>query len=149
MTVAGALFDSLIKKGVKPMNSQKVQRITIDERLSDNLIRILVSDLGAKRKEFGDDPKYWRGEKEVLVRPDEYQKEMDMTDANVKKWPWEDLYEGQVFLQGGFRGNPKKDEEKPFVVYEKRSNFQCINRVSKDRVKKKYAEALEGGSRNG
>ncbi|MBA7703935.1 hypothetical protein ES703_112732 [subsurface metagenome] len=126
-----------------------VRRITIDERLADDLVRILVADLKANREKFGDEPKHWRGEKELLVRPDDYQEKMGMTQANVKKWPWESLYEGQVFLQGEFRGNPKKDAKKPFVVYEKRRSFQCIDRLSKERVKKSYLAALEGGSRNG
>ncbi|MBA7580224.1 MAG: hypothetical protein GH159_05335 [Dehalococcoidia bacterium] len=138
------------------MNSPKkrdslVRRITIDERLDDSLIRILVADLKANLKTFGDDPEYWEEEKEFLVRPKDYQGEdyqeaMGMTQANVKKWPWESLYEGQVFLEGRFRGSRNRHAKGTFVVSVKRRNFQCIDRVSRERVKKNYLAALEGGS---
>ncbi len=124
------------------MNSpQKVQRFTIDERLSDNLIRILVADLKPGREKFGDDPEHWGKEKELLVSPKDYRGQMGMPRA-ARKWPWRKLYEGQVFLSGGFR---EISGDGNFEVDAKQENFLCIDRVSKERVKKDYMKALEGG----
>lgn len=126
------------------MNSpQKVQRITIDEKLSDNLIRILVAGLKPNLKTFDDSPEYWGEEKEFLVNPKDYREQMGMPRA-ARKWSWRKLYEGEVFLSGGFReisGDGIK-----FEVDTKQRNFQCIDRVSKERVKRDYLTALEGGS---
>ena len=125
------------------MNSpQKVRRITIDERLSDNLIRLLVANLRANLKTFGDDPEYWGEEEELLVSPKDYREQMGMPRA-ARKWSWRKLYEGQVFLSGGFR--EISDDGIKFEVDAKQRNFLCIDRVSKERVKKDYMKALEGG----
>ena len=132
------------------MNSPKkqtspVRRITIDERLTEGLIRILVAELKAGRETFGDDPEYWGEEEELLVGPENYQDNMGMTQADVEKWPWKDLAEGQVFLQGGFPEIPEEGAEPPFVVDAEQRNFQRIDRLSKEGVKRKYLAALERG----
>ncbi len=129
------------------MNSpQRVRRITIDERLSDNLVRILVADLKPDKETFGDDPKDWREESELLVRPEDYQEEMGMPSEPEEEWLWNNLYEGQVFLSGGFREITEGGTEARFVVDVEQRNFQSIARVSKERVKNSYLAALEGGS---
>lgn len=128
------------------MNSPKVRRITIDEKLSDNLIRILVADLKANQREFGDDPKYWGEESELLVNPENYQEELGMPSGPKEEWLWENLYEGQVFLSGGFRAVEEKGAETRFLVDVGQRNFQDIDRVSKERVKREYMAALERGS---
>ena len=126
------------------MNVQKVRRITIDERLSDGLIRILVADLEDNPKTFDDDPKYWGEEAELLVNPKDYRERMGMP-RTARKWSWRKLYEGQVFLSGGFSAITKKDGEVKFETDAKQRNFMCIDRVSKERVKKDYMKAMEGG----
>jgi hypothetical protein len=129
------------------MNSpEKVRRITIDERLADGLIRILIADLKANQKTFGDDPEYWGEEKEFLVHPEDYREKMGMPRV-ARKWPWRNLHEGQVFLSGGFCKVPEKGAGTTFVVdVERKGNFQCIDEVSKAHVKRKYMAVLEGGS---
>lgn len=128
-----------------------VRRITIDEKLADSLIRILIANLKDDVTTFSDDSKYWEEEKELLVRPDDYQKKMGMTQANVEKWPWKNFHEGQVFLVGRFRDSPNQPAEGEFVVDMKmeQENFQRIDRLVKEGVKKKYLAALEGGISDG
>jgi hypothetical protein len=120
-----------------------VRRITIDERLADGLIRILIANLKDGVATFSDDSKYWEEEKDLLVRPDDYRKKMGMTRANVKKWPWDNLYEGQVFLQGRFRGSRNRRAKGIFVTDIKRRSFQRIDHLSKGRIKNVYLTALE------
>jgi len=120
-----------------------VRRITIDEKLEDDLMRILIANLKDNVTTFSDDSTYWEEEEELLVRPDNYQKKIGMTRDNAKKWPWDNLYEGQVFLVGRFRVIRNRGAQTTFVVDVKRRNFQCIDRLIKERVKKKYLVALE------
>ena len=120
-----------------------VRRITIDEKLEDDLMRILIANLKDNVTTFSDDSTYWEEEEELLVRPDNYQKKIGMTRDNAKKWPWDNLYEGQVFLVGRFRVSRNRGAQTTFVVDVKRRNFQCIDRLIKERVKKKYLAALE------
>ena len=136
-------------KNVPEKQTSPVRRITIDEKLADGLFRILVANLKNSVETFGDDSKYWGEEKELLVRPEDYRKKLDMTQANAKKWPWEDLSEGQVFLQGRFREIPEKGAEATFVVDAEQRNFQRIDYFSKSRVKKVYMKALERSTTNG
>lgn len=120
-----------------------VHRITIDEKLEDDLIRILIANLKNNVTTFSDDSTYWEEEEELFVRSDNYQKKIGMTRDNAKKWPWDNLYEGQVFLIGRFRVTRNRGAETTFVVDVKRRNFQCIDRLIKEHVKKKYLAALE------
>ena len=120
-----------------------VCRITVDEKLEDDLIRILIANLKDKVTTFSDDSTCWEEEEERFVRPDNYQKKIGMTRDNAKKWPWDNLYEGQVFLTGRFRVSRSRGAQTAFVVDVKRRNFQCIDRLIKERVKKKYLSALE------
>ena len=126
-----------------------VRRITIDEKLADGLMRILVANLKSDVTTFDDDSKYWEEEKELAVQPGDYQEKMRMTQANVEKWLWKNLCEGQVFLQGGFREIPEKGAEATFVVDTDQRNFQRIDYLSKYRVKKVYMNALERSITNG
>lgn len=138
------------------MNSPgKVRRITIDERLADGLIRILIADLKAGLKTFGDDPEYWGKETELLVRPEDYQEKMGIPPEAAGKWSWDSLYEGQVFLSREFQKSSTRGVKAMFdadylgtigktaVDKEQEKGFQDIDLLSKERVKKKYMAALE------
>lgn len=130
-------------KNAPEKQSSPVRRITIDERLADGLIRILIANLKANIKTFGDDPDYWWKERDVLVHPKDYQEKMGIPPKFAQDWPWDKLYEGQVFLSGGYREITEKGAEPTFVVDAEQRNFQCIDRQSKDRVKRSYLTALE------
>ena len=138
-------------KNAPEKQNAPVRRITIDERLADDLIRILIANLKYNKTTFSDDSKYWEEEEELLVRPGDYQKKMGMTQANVEEWPWKNLHDGQVFLQGRFRDSPNQPAEGEFVVDMKmeQENFQRIDYLSKGRVKKVYMNALERSIPNG
>ena len=126
-----------------------VRRITIDEKLTPSLIRILVAKLKPGLKEFDDDPKYWNAEKDILVQPDSFQKTMGMTLSNAEKWPWNKHYEGQTFLQGYFTLKPGAPGGPRFLVNGARQNFRCINDMIKNPIKQLYFSAIKGGSNNG
>lgn len=130
-------------KNAPEKQTSPVWRITVDERLTNDLIRILIADLKPDRTTFNDDSRHWDEEEEFVVGPDDYQKMMGMTEVNIKQWPWKNLLEGQVFLRGRFRDSP--DQPGEFVVDTKmeQDNFQRIDYFSKNRVKKAYMNALE------
>ena len=76
-----------------------VCRITVDERLSDNLVRLLIAPLAAGVKKFIDRDADWGPEEEVMVNAADYALRMGVPEAEL---PWRTLAEGQVFLVGQF-----------------------------------------------
>jgi len=126
-----------------------VRRITIDEKLGDNLIRILIANLKDKTAIFSDDSIYWKEEKEDFVRREDYQSKMEIPDENVEEWPWARLHEGQVFLSGRFQMHDNLGAKTAFVVDLQRRNFQRIDQLFKDSFKRKYLAALERSTSDG
>ena len=120
-----------------------VSRITIDEKLADGLFRVLITSLRNDTTEFNDDLSYWGEEYEDLVQPDNYRKILGMTKRNVKTWPWESIFEGQVFLQGRFRIKRNRRSKTLFVVDRRRRNFRRIDPMIKEQIKKNYLDVLE------
>jgi hypothetical protein len=76
-----------------------VYRITVDERLSDNLVRLLIAPLAAGVDAFADRDEDWGPEQEVMVNSTNYALHMGVREAEL---PWRTLAEGQVFLVGQF-----------------------------------------------
>ena len=88
-----------------------VRRITVDERLSDDLIRLEICELikHDESGEFKDEPDFWKeivqeGE-EIVARPPTkgrtsnealYTDVMSIPESLVKQFLWKDLEEGQV-----------------------------------------------------
>jgi len=126
-----------------------VRRITIDEKLEDGLFRVLITSLRNDTTEFNDDLSYWGDEDEKLIQPDNYRKILDMTKRNVQTWPWDSIYEGQVFLQGRFRINRNRRSKILFVVDRRRRNFRRVDPMLKEQVKKTYSDVLERRIPNG
>jgi len=124
-----------------------VLRLTVDEKLSDDLIRLLVCPLAAGKDEFKDETGDWEAESEVLVGPGNYKKVMGITEDLAEKYPWEMLKEGQVFLSGRF--GVRGDEKSPsgFTVGSEERNFLRIDDIVRKRIKKLYFDALEGGGK--
>lgn len=73
---------------------------------------------------------------------------MMMTQSIRKKYPWNTLYEGQVFLSGYFRLAKKRKGLFYFIADSSRRNFVCINKYTKTELKHSYLNALRGGKDN-
>jgi hypothetical protein len=79
-----------------------VKRITVDEQLADDLIRVLISPLAEGVEQFFDREEDWEREREAWVQPQTYARRLGIPATEKEKWPWEALVEGQVFLSGEF-----------------------------------------------
>lgn len=121
----------------------QVRRITIDEKLSDDLIRLLSSSLKRGFMEFKDRMEYWEEEKEFLVRPNSYAKKMGIPLSDKKKWKWEDFKEGQAFLSGDFGIVDTKKTPGKFMVNPGRKKFINIDDIAKKDIKRLYFKVLE------
>lgn len=135
-------------KNMKKKKSKKkviVRRITVDEKLSEDLIRVLVSSLKEGIKKFRDKMEYWEEENEELVRPDSFVKKMGIPFSEKKKFKWENLREGQVFLSGAFDVVDIKKPPGRFEVNPKRKEFLNIDALVKKDIKKLYFRVLGRG----
>ncbi len=132
------------KKKKKSKKNLIVQRITIDEKLSEDLIRLLVSALKGGIKKFRDQMEYWEEEKEELVRPDSFVKKMGIPISEKKNFKWQDLREGQIFLSGAFDVVIKKLPGM-FEINPKRKEFLSIDALAKKDIKKLYFKVLGRG----
>lgn len=70
-----------------------VRRITIDEKLADDLIRVLTAELKSSVTTFSDDPDYWGEEDEFLIHSNLYHKEMGLTRVDIEELFWKILLE--------------------------------------------------------
>ena len=127
-----------------PIDPAPVARITVDELLAEDLIRILVAPLKAGRASFTDEAIYWEDEQDVLIIPQDYRDIMGMSLANARRYPWDSLYEGQVFLVGSFKLDSTHTDGRWYSVETDRKYLRCINRFIKNDLKKQYLTALEG-----
>ncbi len=144
-----------------------VRRITVDERLSEDLIRLEICELKkfGESGEFKDEPDFWRdiaqeGE-EIVARPispekkskkDLYTDLMSIPESQVKQFPWKDLKEGHVFLSGEFEVKEEHSGNKKVKRYFIRPGEKAFKQIDDD-VKKNtktlYYEILAKGEKNG
>ena len=129
-------------KKKKLKESAQVRRITIDEKLSDDLIRLLSSSLKRGFREFKDRMEYWEEEQELLVKPNSYAKKMGIPLSSKKKWKWEDFKEGQAFLSGAFDIVDIKKPPGKFVVKPGQEKFLSIDYLAKEDIKRLYFRVL-------
>ena len=122
-----------------------VKRITVDEKLEDNLVRLLICELPQGAKKFSDEEAKWGDEESYFVTPDDYVQEMGIPRWKEKDWPWEGLREGQVFLSGNFVTVGRSKSSRRFAAGRKRRNFLSIEHVVKEEAKRLYSEVLRGG----
>jgi hypothetical protein len=95
-------LDNFTQGGQKAMAKRKtpqVVRITVDERLSDDLVRLLIAPLAAGVNTITDRDEDWGPEQEVMVSPANYAQRMGVREDELS---WHALAEGQVFLVGEF-----------------------------------------------
>jgi len=120
-----------------------VRRITIDEKLADDTIRILISTLDTDKTEIDLSDNVWSKEEEFMIGPANYDREMGMSDPN--KYPWEHLKEGQVYLSGNFTPILNEETLKQLQIGKKEGNFLRVDEYLKDGIKELYSKAIRGG----
>ncbi len=123
-----------------------VWRITVDEKLSEDYIRLLVSPLDSGVKDFSDEKDNWGRETIMFVQSENYAQIMKIPAKFSKKILWSDLWEGQVFLAGRFRIVGNKKTPVKFRVDSKQQNFLSIYELAKKQMKRIYFRTLEGKS---
>ena len=124
--------------------SQKalVRRITIDEKLSNDLIRFVFCSLKEGIERFADLDEQWGEEQEVLAQSHDYAQMLDVTSEAL---PWETLKEGQVFVSGEFEVIGDRTAPEYFKVSPGRKEFLRIDNLKefKEEVKYLYSEVLK------
>lgn len=120
-----------------------VYRITIDERLNGEHVRLLIAPLVEGVQQFGDRPTDWEPERIVLASRTTYVMWMGV---RRKELPWRTLEEGQVFLVGEFKvlGNPKAP--RGFRVCPGAQALLRIDQLPlvKERAKRLYSALVRG-----
>jgi hypothetical protein len=131
---------------------KQVWRITVDERLTEDLIRIEVCHLAYDTNEFGDRVGEWTGARGVFIHSDDYLDVMGIPDDQADQWPWESLTEGMSFIAGAFVEPPAEPVEgQPAAVRfrvapERRAFTRIDNRDPlRDSLKEIYSLLLTGG----
>ncbi len=129
------------------MRSQEkvlVRRITVDEPLADDLIRLMICPLAGGVEEFFDREGDWGEEHEVWVRPETYTQKLGIPSSEMENWPWEALTEGQVFLSGEFEIVGDRWPDRYFKVSRRRKEFLRIDdlEVFIEGVKREYSGSL-------
>jgi len=115
--------------GARRKKRALVWRIAVDERLADDLVRLLVCPLAEEVEEFFDRKGDWGKERERWVRPRSYVKKLGLPPSQVEEWPWEALTEGQVFLSGQFEIVGDRQAPKYFKVSPGREEFLRIDNL--------------------
>lgn len=136
-------------KEKQPKNNSLVRRITVDEKLFNDLIRLLISPLVNGISEFYDREEDWGQEQEVMVTPETYVQEMGIPLSERKRYLWTDLQEGQVFLSGKFKVVGKEESPEKFMVSPQQEKFLRIDKIIRKEVKRLYFEVLKRRIRHG
>lgn len=130
-------------------SSPQVWRITVDEWLADDLIRVVRCRLVDGVDEFWDRTNEWAREYALLITPGNYVRKLGI--PSEEDLPWRTLEEGQVFLVGEFgivRREGATEDAAPahFRVERGRTTFLRIDQmdVFRDDLKAVYSAALRG-----
>lgn len=130
----------------KAINSAMVRRITVDEKLFEDIIRLEICELIDGVEEFEDASMYWKdGEAEegVQINPDNFSNVMGIPQSQTNNWHWKDLKEGQVFLSGSFEVKGEAEALKTFILKPGKEEFIRIDDIVKKEIEKLYYEAIE------
>lgn len=145
----------------------KVYRITVDERLDNNTVRLLVCPVVQGIEKFADKKtgeiavtdraRNWDEEKDFLVKRDNFTEllpTLGLMAEKVKDFVWENIKEGQVYLLGEVNrvmASKSKSEEDAdnkviarFIVDQGKANFFPIDDMVKDTIKRLYFSTLKG-----
>lgn len=143
-----------------------VQRVTVDERLDESLVRLLVAPLAEGVEDITEDRlANWEPEKEVLATRRTFRRRLGLPkeDASLRQAVkevlgteagrgaardllWRGLKEGQVFLVGQFEVVGPRGEPEAIRAREGANDFLRIDRIPavKESAKKLYSKALAG-----
>jgi hypothetical protein len=108
-------------KSVKRKKSSLVQRITVDEIISEDLIRFEICDLKEGVPDFSYEIDVWERGYGLVVHGDAYGFELGID------YPWDLLEEGDVYLNGYFEVIIKNGEPVRFKVSPDKRRFLQIN----------------------
>ena len=122
----------------------RVCRITVDEKLSDDLFRFVFCPLREGIKQFTDRDDEWQEEREKLVPPRGYSRILDVKKPEAPAW--ETLQEGQVYLSGEFEVIGDQTKPEYFKVSPGRRHFLRIDNLGiiDEGVKALYSDVLRG-----
>ena len=126
-----------------------VRRITVDEKLFEDLIRLEVCSLIDGVDRFEDAAKFWRGEnkyEEMFVGPDDYADTLGIPESRRKEFPWKNLKEGQVFLTGSFVVSGDKSTPNTYVVKDGTDGFVRIDEITCKEIAELYYQAIKRSS---
>lgn len=127
---------------MKKSRKAQVRRITIDEKLSDDLVRFVVCSLKQGVENFIDRDEDWEEEREELLQSRDY---TQMFGIMAEEFPWETLKEGQVFLLGGFEVIGDRTAPQCFKVNPERKELLRIDNLEefKEEIKYLYSEIMK------
>ena len=124
--------------------SQKtlVYRITVDEKLSDDLFRFAFCLLKQGIEMFTDRVDDWDDEHSVLVSSRTHYRTFHVKKSEAPEWGT--LQEGQVYLCGGFEPVPDEKEPDHFNVSSDKRRVLRIDKLKiiDDGIKALYSDAL-------
>jgi hypothetical protein len=126
-----------------------VRRITVDERLADDLIRLVVCRLRDGIEAFFDRRGDWGLERESFARPKDYARKLGVSPDGAP--PWETLEEGQLFLAGEFEIVGDRASPHYFRICPGKQEFLRLDLLDeyKEGVKRLYSVLLTGGQEDG
>lgn len=122
-----------------------VRRITVDERLTDDLVRLAVSRLEEGIEIFYDRQDDWGLERESWARPKDYIQKLGVSPEKAPSW--DSLQEGQLFLVGEFEVVGDRDNPRFFRIHPGGQEFVRLDLLEeyKEGVKRLYSILLTGG----
>jgi len=126
----------------RKLRKVQVRRITVDEKLSDDLFRFVFCSLREDIKQFTDRDDEWQEEREKLVHPQDYSRILDVKKSEAPAW--ETLKEGQVYLSGEFKVIGDQTKPEYFKVSPGRKQFLRIDNLGiiGEGVKALYSDVL-------
>lgn len=127
--------------------NSRVRRITVDEKMGERLVRVLICSLADGVQEFSDQLEDWGEEKDALMRPQTYAQTLGLPPGEQyqKLYPWDSLSEGQVFLSGEFEASDDPQAPTKFRVSPGRKEFVRIDQIKlfREDLKRQYSKLLQ------
>lgn len=122
----------------------QVRRITVDEKLSDDLFRFVFCSLKEGIKKILDRDDEWQRERQKLVHPRNYSRILLVKKSDAPAW--ETLKEGQVYLSGEFKVIGAKTNPKGFKISPGRREFLRIDNLEliEESLRSLYSDVLRG-----